>query len=159
MKLMSGFRALGAAFALVCLGFIAHATVGIPPNPATGFGLVDGTWLNGLAGGSNFAYQYGITAAGTTQATATQIPANIYLVEVDTTAASTGVNLPPALPGTAVVLYNNGASTLAVYPAVANNPITAAQDTINNGTSWSGGVATHVRLSCSAAKQGVWACQ
>lgn len=159
MKLVSAFRAFGTAFALVCLGIVAHAVVGVAPIPSNGPGLVDGMWLNGLAGGSNFSYQYAITAAGTTQATATALPANVYLVEVDTAAASTGVNLPPALPGTALVLYNNGAQTLAVYPAVANNPITAAQDTINNGTSWSGGVATHVKISCSAAKAGVWACQ
>lgn len=159
MKLVPAFRAMGAAFALVCLGFLAHAVVGQPPIPSNGFGAVDGAWLNGLAGGSNFAYQSGITAAGTTQATATQLPANVYLVEVDTAAASTGVNLPPALKGAALTVYNNGAQTLAVYPTVPNNPITAAQDTINNGTSWSGGVATHVKISCSAAKDGVWACQ
>jgi hypothetical protein len=150
-----------AAFFLVMAGIVAHAVVGIPPNPSSGFGLVDGTWLNGLAGGSNFSYQSAITAAGTTQATATQLPANIYLVEVDTTAASTGVNLPPALPGTSLVLYNNGASTLAIYPTVPNNPITSAQDTVNaSGTNTtSTTLATHVRLSCSVAKAGVWACQ
>jgi hypothetical protein len=157
MNLISAFRSLGAAFALVLLGFFAHATVGTPP--IIGPAAQDGTWLNGLAGGLNFSYQSAISAAGSTQATATQLPSGIYLAEVDTTAASTGVALPPALPGTALVLYNNGASTLAVYPTVPNNPVTAAQDTINNGTSWSGGVATHVRISCSAAKAGVWACQ
>jgi hypothetical protein len=55
------------------------------------------------------------------------------------------------------LLYNNGANTLAVYPAIANNPVTAAQDTINNGTSLSGGLATHTPEVFSCAKNGVWA--
>jgi hypothetical protein len=142
--------------ALICAAIgSAMAVVGTPPS--NGPGLPDGTWLNGLSGGQNFAYQYGITAAGTTQATSTQLPAGIYLLEIDTTASSTGVALPPCLQGTAVSLYNNGASTLAVYPAIANNPVTSAQDTINNGTSFSGGIATHVSGIFFCAKNGVWA--
>lgn len=145
---------LGALFAGGVTAAFAFGTVPLP-----GFQTIDGNWLIGLAGGVNYSYEYAITAAGTTQATATQLPSQIRLIEVDTASASTGVNLPPALPGTAVSLYNNGAQTLAVYPTVLNNPVTAAQDTINNGTSWSGGVATHVSLLCFAAKAGVWACQ
>jgi hypothetical protein len=133
----------------------AFAVVGNPP--VNGFGAVDGTWLNGLAGGLNNVYQSGITAAGTTQATATQLPSGVALVEVDTAAASTGVALPPCLPGTELNLYNNGAQTLSVYPTVPNNPVTAAQDTINNGTSLSGGIATHTLQYFSCAKAGVWA--
>jgi hypothetical protein len=155
MKAIRIARAFGAALCLVFLGIIAHAAVGTAPG--TGFQLVDGAWLNGLAGGLNNTYQSGLTAAGTTQATATQIPSGIYLVEVDTAAASTGVNLPPCLPGTELNLYNNGANTLSVYPAVANNPVTAAQDTINNGTSLSGGMATHTAEFFFCAKAGVWA--
>src|SRR5271157_3012954 len=119
----------------------AMATVGTPPPPNTGPALVDGVWLNGVIGGLNYSYQSGISAAGSAQTNATQLPSNIYLLETDTVAGSTGVNLPPALQGTALLLYNNGGSTLTVYPAVANNPVTAAQDTINNGTSVS--VSSH----------------
>lgn len=133
----------------------AYATVGIVPAP--GFNLTDGAWLNGLAGGLNGVYQYGITAAGTTQATATQIPSGVALLEVDTTASSTGVALPSCLKGTDFYLYNNGANTLTIYPAVANNPVTAAQDTINNATSLSGGVASHAAEIFFCAKDGVWA--
>lgn len=154
MTLLRSFRAMGAAFALVVLGFVSHAAVGTPP--IAGFGLIDGNWLLGLAGGVNNTFQSGITAAGTTQATATALPAGIYLLEVDTAAASTGVALPSCIPGIELNLYNNGAQTLAVYPAVANNPITAAQDTINNATSLSGGIATHVPQVFSCAKAGVW---
>lgn len=134
----------------------AIAATGFAPQN-NGFAMQDGTWLNGLAGGVNFAYQYGVTAAGTTQATSTQLPTGAFLVEVDTAAASTGVALPPCLQGTSIELYNNGAQTLTVYPAVANNPVTAAQDTINNGTSLSGGMATHTPEIFFCAKNGVWA--
>lgn len=144
------------AGALIAAGVSgAFAVVGTPP--VNGFGAVDGVWLNGLAGGLNNTYQSGITAAGTTQATATQLPSAIGMVEVDTTAASTGVNIPPCLPGTELSVYNNGASTLAVYPTVANNPITAAQDTINNATALSGGIASRALQYFSCAKAGVWA--
>lgn len=135
----------------------AYAVIGTPPG--TGPELADGAWLNGLAAGHNRTYQYGLAAAGTTQATSTQLPTRTQLLQIDTTGANSGVALPPALKGVMLSLYNNGASTLTVYPSIANNPVTAAQDTINNGTSFSGGVATHVALNCFAAKDGVWACK
>lgn len=131
------------------------AAMAIGNVPAPGFQAVDGSWLLALAGGQNYSYQYGITAAGTTQATATQLPSGVYLVELDTVAASTGAALPSCLQGTQFWLYNNGAQTLTVYPAVANNPVTAAQDTINNTTSVT--VATHVAEYFFCAKNGVWA--
>jgi hypothetical protein len=152
----SALNMLAGAIIAAAVG-VAGASIGVAPLPGGGPALIDQTWLNGLAGGLNYPYQYGITAAGTTQATATQLASGARLLEVDTTAASTGVALPPCLQGTAVSIYNNGASTLTVYPAIANNPITAAQDTINNGTSFSGGVATHVSLLAFCAKNGVWA--
>lgn len=132
----------------------AFAVTGTVPLP--GFAAIDGTWLLGLSGGQNYSYQSGLTAAGTTQATATQLPAGIYLMEVDTTPSSAGVNAPPCIPGTQFVLHNNGANPLAIYPAVANNPITAAQDTINNGTSLSGNLASHTPIAFACAKAGVW---
>lgn len=135
----------------------AYAVIGTPPG--TGPELVDGAWLNGLAAGHNRTAQYGFSAAGSTQATSTQLPTRIALMQVDTTAGSTGVALPPALSGMFISLYNNGASTLTVYPSINNNPVTLAQDTINSATSFSGGVATHVALNCFAAKTGIWACK
>ncbi len=118
--------------------------------------MPDGTWLNGLAGGQNATFQSGIAAAGTTQATATQLAAGIQLFEIDTAAASSGVALPACVGGTELSIYNNGASTLTVYPLIINNPITAAQDTINSGTSFSGGIAQHVIVWFACAKNGVW---
>lgn len=142
------------AFLVAAVG-TAFAVVGTPPIP--GPALQDGVWLNGLAAGQNYSFQSGITAAGTNQATSTQLANGIRMFEIATTAASTGVALPPCIAGAAVSVYNNGASTLAVFPAIANNPITLAQDTINSGTAFSGGVATHVALLAFCPKNGVWA--
>src|SRR5258707_15266465 len=84
----------------------AIAVTGTPPG--TGPQLVDGAWLNGLAGGNNWSFQSGIAAAGTTQATATQLAGGTYFVEGDTAASGTGVNLPAWLPGGEVLGDNNG---------------------------------------------------
>jgi hypothetical protein len=146
--------AILAAAAIFCAA-VASASVGIAPNPSNGPSLVDGTWLLGLAGGSNYTYQYGITALGTSQATAQALPANVSLIEVDTANSSTGVNLPFCYQGTALQVYNTGGNTITVYPAVANNPITAAQDTINNTTSTT--ISNHAAGSFFCAKNGNWA--
>ena len=118
--------------------------------------LVDGRWLLGLAGGENFSYALGVTATGTTQSGAAQLPSNALLVDVDASTASTGlgVALPFAVPGTALLLYNNTANNISVYPNAVNNPKTAAQDTINNTTSVT--VNAHTSEIFFCAKVGVW---
>lgn len=148
-------RSFGAAFALVLLGFFAHAVVGTPPEP--GPRLVDGTWLNALASGQNWDFQSGLTAVGNSQATALQLVAGNYQYEVDTAAASTGVALPACSAGTSLIIYNNGANTITVYPSITNNPATGAQDTILNTTSTT--QATHTQKMYSCAKTGVWGAQ
>ena len=146
-------KLLFATFAALLAGGIAAlAATGTPPG--TGPQLVDGVWLNGLAGGVNNAYVSGITAAGTTQATCTPLAAGYYLNEADTVASSTGLCLPFAYAGTDMLFYNNGAQTVTIYPSIANNPLTAAQDTINNTTSVS--VTSHSSEAFSSAKNGVW---
>lgn len=152
MNLIRAFRAMGASFALVLVGVLAHAAIGTAPNG--GMGLTDAAWLNGLAGGQNYTYQSGISAAGTTQATATQLPAGIELIEVDTVGASSGVALPPCVAGTQITVYNASATTLTIYPAIANNALTSAQDTINNATSLS--LNAHTGTSPACAKNGTW---
>lgn len=57
----------------------------------------------------------GISAAGSTQGTATSITADINVVT--TTAASTGVVLPTPTAGRSMTVINRGANALAVYPA------------------------------------------
>lgn len=143
--------ALGA-FVAAAIGYAA-ASVGNPPG--NGYALPDGVWLNGVAAGMNSTYQYGLTAAGTTQATATQIPSGYKLMEFDTVGSSTGAALPFCYQGTEFGIYNNGASTLTVYPNATNNPTTSAQDTIDNATSVT--LLTHTAEVIFCAKNGVWA--
>jgi hypothetical protein len=60
----------------------------------------------------------GLTAAGSTLATA--LPLNAQINIVSTAAASTGVSLPPnAAVGTEVFVANLGANAMNVYPATA----------------------------------------
>lgn len=56
----------------------------------------------------------GLTATGSTAADALQLSAVVSVVA--TTAASTGVKLPPAETGAMVTVFNNGANSLTVYP-------------------------------------------
>lgn len=73
---------------------------------------------SGLAGqaASNICGDVGnsLTAAGSAQTDALQLSAAINVV--GTTAASTGVRLPPPELGACIVVKNLGASTLSVYP-------------------------------------------
>lgn len=55
-----------------------------------------------------------LTAAGSSSTDALQLSA--VHNRVSTTAASTGVKLPPAETGAVVTVSNDGASTLTVYP-------------------------------------------
>lgn len=55
-----------------------------------------------------------VTALGTNQATAAQLPNANNIINV--AAASTGVRLPPANPGSEVWLYNTSGQTVAVFP-------------------------------------------
>lgn len=158
MNLIRTARAAGAAFALVLAGFFfAHASIGTPP--VGGMGLTDSLWLNGLAGGQNYSYQYGITAhAGGTQAAAVVLNPGIYLYEVDTVASSgDSIALPQCVQGTQFFLSNAGANPVNVFGNPTVNALTAANDTIN-GTAGSSAYsvtnATNAFFFC--AKNGAW---
>ena len=127
--------------------------------PVDGFQTVDGSWLKGLRDGINFSYQYGITSVGTNQATAFQLPANRFLFEVDTAGSggATGVALPPCFAGAYLVLDDNTAYTIDVYPSIVNNNLTSAQDTINNTTSTT--ITTYAAKRFACAKNGVWSAE
>lgn len=158
MKVLAGMRAFGAGFALVLLGFIAHAAIGTPPG--TGPALIDGVWLNGLAGGTNYTYQSGITAhAGGTQAAAFQLAAGINMFEVDTVAsANDSVALPQCVAGSKLWLRNASASNnMAVYGSPTVNSLTAANDTIN-GTAGSSAYTINSQTNgvFFCAKNGAW---
>jgi hypothetical protein len=121
--------------------------------------LQDGQWLQGLANGNNFSFQSGITAAGTNQTTATVLNPNFFMMEVDTSGSggATGVALPSCVAPDFMVLNNNTAYTIVVYPAVANNPITLAQDVIDVGSqATSTTITTYASKIFACAKNGVW---
>jgi hypothetical protein len=131
----------------------ALAVVRQPPTPGDGPGLPDGKWLDGLAGGSNYRFRPNIVAAGSNQATATLLPSNRALLEIDS--GTGGYALPPCYSGVAFSVYNNSGATLTAYPNVNNNPITAAQDTIN-GSSSLGSLSNHTLTIFSCANTGNW---
>ena len=131
----------------------AHATVGTPPI-AQGFSLQDGVWLNGLAGGQNYLAAFGIVAAGTTHAGATQLNPGTQLVEIDTVPANSGVALPPAVQGAMINMYNATATAVTIYPAILNNEFTATQDTINGLISFS--LPAETSILFATANTGLW---
>jgi hypothetical protein len=68
-----------------------------------------------LEGQTGFSISAAVTAAGSTQGTATALTKTIN--NVTTVAASTGVVLPTAVAGYIVIVRNGGANALNVYPA------------------------------------------
>lgn len=110
---------------------------------APGFALQDGSKLNAATGSSWMA---GIVAhSGGTQAAAFGLTA--FLNEIDTVAADNdSVKLPPAEPGTEVIINNNGAHTLAVYGAGADTIAaqgSTAQQPAATGVTQTTGVSTN----------------
>jgi hypothetical protein len=127
----------------------------IGTTPLDGPSLVDGVWVKAVAAGENESYVSGITAAGSTQAGAKQLLAGNTLIEIDTAESGTGVALPVAIPGIEISIYNAGANTVTVYPSIANNGATGAQDTIGGTTSATIAAAASGYFFC--AKVGSWA--
>ena len=125
--------------------------------PGYGPGLTDGTWLNGLAGGQNQKYRYGVNAAGASQAGATQLSSGFALIEIDQASDGQGVALPSAYAGRVLFIYNNTDVAVTVYPSYANNRLTFEQDTINGGASVSLGSQGAAFFACP--RNGNWATQ
>lgn len=65
-----------------------------------------------IQGGANLT----VSAAGTTQATATALPTSNNFIS--TAAASSGVILPSTQQGDWIVVFNGGANPVTVYPPV-----------------------------------------
>lgn len=66
----------------------------------------------------------GISAAGSTQATATVLTSDVSFISTAT--ASTGVLLPVGEPSKTMTVFNGGANTMSIYPPVGG--------TINGGS-------------------------
>lgn len=161
-RIVAAARAAGAAFALVLLGFFyAHAVVGVQPTPNGDFGLISQQWAYNLAAGNNWIYTSGVTAhAGGGQTSATPLPPNAFLIEVDTV-ATTGdsVVLPYCLKGDASLLRNAGGASMNVFANPGTNPNTGTLggDSINgsaNTASYAVGSNNSAVVFC--AKDGVW---
>jgi hypothetical protein len=115
---------------------------------------VAGAWYfeSGLGSSGSLSLEVAadaVTAAGTTQATATQLKAQLN--NVTTVAAGTGVNLPASASGLSVIVQNNGVNALLVYP------FQGATDTMN-GAAATLGVLIHpgtvATFNCTAP--GAW---
>lgn len=145
-------RFLVAGF-LLLFASISYAAIGIVPH--SGFQAVDGDWLNGFAGGHNYIFQNGLTAVGTNQATSLQMADRISVLEIDTSSSGTGAAMPAAIAGVNITIVNNTANNLVIYPSIANNPTTAAQDTFNNAaTSYT--LNAHTAQGFTCGKNGLW---
>jgi hypothetical protein len=151
--------AIGAIVsAAVAVSGLAFAVTG--QVPVNGFQTPDGTWLLGLAGGTNYAYQYGITAhAGGGQAGAFVLPAQINMLEVDTVAsANDSVALPFAVAGSYLLVRNAAASnSMNVYANPGTNLLTNSTDTINGSTNSTAYAVGGQNVAIFfAAKNGIW---
>lgn len=85
-----------------------------------------------------------LTATGSTNADALQL--NSAINNVTTTAASTGVKLPPTEVGASILVANLGANALLVYPA-ALSQINALTVTTGGFSVGAGKVAAFVGVS------------
>jgi hypothetical protein len=79
-----------------------------------------------IGGLLNVSVVTGITSAGTNQATATPLTANINVIE--TVTSNTGVRLPNSVAGYRIIVRNSSLTTLNLYPPVGG--------TINGGGSF-----------------------
>jgi len=108
------------ALAVVSLGFVGN-------QPLSGFRLIDGDFVNGLANGQNDGFSNGVIAhAGGGQAACTQL-ASVALISVDTVASGgDSVCLPIASAGTRMWVSNNTATSMNVFASATPNPGNAA---------------------------------
>lgn len=85
--------------------------------------------------------QSGMSAAGTTQGTATAIAAGI--THVSTAASGTGVVLPTSTAGISCTIHNRGANALLVYP-----PVSSSIDALAANAGFSLATATSQTFNC-----------
>ena len=150
---------LAGALVAAAVGAVFAAT-GTPPG--TGPQLIDGAWLNGLAGGQNYTFQAGITAhSGGTQAACLNLTPGTWMYEVDTVgAAGDSICLPFAVAGNTLVISNAATTnSMNIFAQPGTNALTGTTDTINNvanATAYALTAANNV--DCFVAKNGLWKC-
>lgn len=162
MKLFSTARAFGAGFALVMLGFVAHATIPLPsvngpflgdPN-ANIYSLTNAVTLNNQMG---FHPTLSVSQTAT-QAGCTQLDNN-PLQEVKTSASTGSVCLPTAIAGRQMQIGNASGQTIDIFGS-ATTFTSGTQDTINGtaGTSAYTGLTTGKNADCFSPANGAWYC-
>lgn len=113
--------ATGLTGATGSAGVAAGSNTQVQFNDATAFGADANLTFNKTTGslsvGGNYlrSVQTGISAAGSTQGTATALTKDISVVS--TVSASQGVVLPTAVTGMVLIVNNTSATSLNVYPA------------------------------------------
>ena len=144
-------------------------TVGQAPQSNHGKSLQDANWLLGLAGGNNQFSQTVTATPGGAQAGSVVIGSansqgiEAVLVEVGTVAsANDSVQLPQAIAGKSVLVYNSSATAASLFANTATNKATGALDTINgvaNGTAYgnAGGLTAKLSVLFFCPRNGIWA--
>ncbi len=127
-------------------------TVGIAPDRGSGFGLLDGGFVEGLAEGQNATNQSVTAFAGGAQPDATPIqPAAALIAITEVATGADSVGLPRAKKGQVKMVLNNTATSadIFVYPGTT--------DTINavaTGTAYALAGGKSALFFCP--KDGVW---
>lgn len=106
--------------------------IGRKSQQGGGYQLQDCDYILGIAGGQNLECQDIIAKAGGGQALATPIGPNAFLVRIKTCVTNLdSAQLPQAIKGQAIMVYNSTAQTCNVYANPNTNKVTGVLDTIN----------------------------
>ncbi len=168
---MKAFRAFGAGFALVLLGFLA-AQANISPfwdgghtTPGT-----TGPWLGDVTfniwnifraiardDGHGFAPSLSVSQTDT-QAGCTQLNADAFQ-QISTSASTGSVCLPAGSAGRRVTISNVTTQTIHIY-GNATATVSGTPDSINGtaGSSAYAGLTTGKMSICSTVNAGIWFC-
>ena len=92
--------------------FSVNDVSGVPSIEVLDSGIIKLAEYSGFVA---YGVSQAVTAAGSTQATATLLTRPIN--NITTVAASTGVIFPAAVPGMRIIVRNGGANILRIYPA------------------------------------------
>ena len=103
--------------------------------------IMRGGWSAGNAKAVNGAVATGLTAAGTTLATALALQADTNVL--GTVSSGTGVSLPSCEIGDSCEVYNGGANSVTVYPDASTVQINGL--TVGNGFLLATGTMAYAR--------------
>lgn len=161
MTLLRAFRAMGAAFMLVLVGVVAHATLSIPAVNGPFLGDSN-TNLFTIATAINNNNQMAFTPTATAGAAATQSTCFAItnpLSNITTGASNGSICLPTATAGRELFIANSTGQTLNIFGS--NTPFTiGTQDTINGttgSTSYSS-LTSGKNAQCFTPANGAWFC-